>query len=355
MLSTRTVGDDSAYRRGTLFGFTLAEIVLLIIFALLLAMAALVAVKQQRIAELERATNGMVPVPASQAHLIEAVLDAYQVDGQSAPPPDDLFRDLRLAQDAKRRAAAGIARDAEVRQAMDQLRRALTDAQLDPAAEINSLAASVDSIANQARKERQDPAKVVTTILRNLSAVLTAKGALEKTVAQLTEQLEQAKQELKGKGNNDLPPILVIPTDNYFRLGEATLVPEFRARLVDKYAPKLIEAGRKYDVQVIEIVGHTDELPISNVTSKLDTILLPFLNGRGNETELVAGDNAGLGLARAAAVARVLRGIKDLEQFRILPMSAGQIIDTDQVVSTGLKPADDPSRRRIEIRMRRLK
>ena len=354
MLSSRTVTDDSAYRRGTLFGFTLAEIVLLVIFALLLAMASLVAIKQQRIADLERATNGMVQIPATEAKLVEAVINAYQVDGQSPPPPDDLFRDLRLAQDARRR-AAGAARDGEVRRAMEQLRRSLTDAQVDPPAELTNLATTIDGLAGQARKSNQDPAKVVSEALRNLSALLAEKGTLEKNIAELSAQLEQVKQELNSKGNNELPPILVIPTNNYFQLGKATLEPEFRARLLDEYAPKLVAAVQKHGLQVIEIVGHTDEVAIENATSNLDKRLLPFLNSRWNETVLTAADNAGLGLARAAAVWRVLRDIKDLENVRILPMSAGQVIDTDQSVSSGTKPADDASRRRIEIRMRRLK
>ena len=354
MLSGRGVNDESAYRRGTLFGFTLAEIVLLIIFALLLAMAALVSIKQKRIAELEKAANGLVQVPAAEAKLIEVVRDAYQAEGEPTPPPDDLFRDLRLAQEAKRR-AAGAAKDVDVRRAMDQLARSLTEAGLDPAVQVANLAKGVSQVADQARKEKQNPGKVLSDLFVNLAILLKQKDEAEKKVDDLSKQLKEAKEELTGRGNNDLPQILVIPTDNSFRLGEATLESEFRARLVTEYAPKLEEAGKKYNVEVIEIVGHTDELPIKDVQSRLDSNLLPFLNGKGAERDVVAGDNAGLGLARAAAVQRVLREIKGLENFRILPMSAGQVVDTDQSVSTGAKPADDPARRRIEIRMRRLK
>jgi len=71
MLQTRRVGDDAAYRRGTLFGFTLAEIVLLIIFALLLALTALLVAKEQKIDELMKASEGMVRVMPGDAKLIE--------------------------------------------------------------------------------------------------------------------------------------------------------------------------------------------------------------------------------------------------------------------------------------------
>jgi hypothetical protein len=55
------------YRRGTLFRFTLAEIVLLIIFALLLALAEIIQIKDRRIKELQQAENGMVRVTESDA------------------------------------------------------------------------------------------------------------------------------------------------------------------------------------------------------------------------------------------------------------------------------------------------
>lgn len=59
--------------------------------------------------------------------------------------------------------------------------------------------------------------------------------------------------------------MLVIPTSNYFELGEATLVPDFRQRLLAEIIPMLSELGAKHDIQIIEIVGHTDELPSPGV------------------------------------------------------------------------------------------
>jgi flagellar motor protein MotB len=61
----------------------------------------------------------------------------------------------------------------------------------------------------------------------------------------------------------------------------------------------------KYDVNVIEVMGHTDEQPISTRVSDLDKTL------------------AGLGLARAATVVRLLVETGELNSPRILPFSGG--------------------------------
>jgi hypothetical protein len=52
---------------------------------------------------------------------------------------------------------------------------------------------------------------------------------------------------------------------------------------------------------------------------------------------LVPGDNAGLGLSRAVAVVRVLMLDSRLPQpqYRILPLSGGQLIDTTERITPG--------------------
>jgi hypothetical protein len=60
----------------------------------------------------------------------------------------------------------------------------------------------------------------------------------------------------------------------------------------------------------------------------------------------------GFGLARAVAVARMLMSDPRLEAYRVLPMSAGQLIDVGERVTVGVG-GDVKQRRRIEIRLRR--
>ena len=64
-------------------------------------------------------------------------------------------------------------------------------------------------------------------------------------------------------------------------------------------------------------------------------------------------DNAGLGLARALAVVKVLAADARLGVFRILPLSGAQLIDTDGRLTRWDEQGDVRERRRIEIRMRK--
>ena len=63
---------------------------------------------------------------------------------------------------------------------------------------------------------------------------------------------------------------------------------------------------------------------------------------------------AGLGLARAIEVARVLRRQAELAGMKVVPLSAGQLLQKGDLLSPGDGEAlNDPDRRRIEIRVRR--
>src|SRR5439155_11662744 len=109
----------------------------------------------------------------------------------------------------------------------------------------------------------------------------------------------------------------------------------------------------EYDVDVIEVVGHTDEQPIGIRTSNLDRGLLPILNGTSEIGTVVPADNAGLGLARAVSVVSVLLQNPALARYKILPLSGAQLINNDETLATSGVSADIPQRRRIEIRLRK--
>ena len=64
-------------------------------------------------------------------------------------------------------------------------------------------------------------------------------------------------------------------------------------------------------------------------------------------------DNAGLGLARALTVVKVLASDARLAAFRILPLSGAQLIDTGDRLTHWDGQGDVRERRRIEIRMRK--
>lgn len=153
----------------------------------------------------------------------------------------------------------------------------------------------------------------------------------------------------------DPPIILMREADGYsFPTGSALLSPEFGRKLNEEVVPKVQETGTAYRATVIEVIGHTDEVPLKlgrRLEADLDKTLLPLLlTGKG---EPVAADNAGLGMARAVAVAHLLRKSPLGSRFQIIPMSAGPFQRPDDTAAVGGAAVADEARRRIEIRVRR--
>jgi len=151
------------------------------------------------------------------------------------------------------------------------------------------------------------------------------------------------------------PPIINLSEAEgyFFSSGSASLDDKFSKHLKSAIPEKLMDIAAKFDVNVIEVIGHTDEQPLSARTSNLDRELPKILAG-GSISDLKPADNAGLGLARALAVANVLSTDTRLAKFRILPLSGAQLIDNnDRLTRPTDKPGDVKERRRIEIRMRK--
>ncbi len=161
------------------------------------------------------------------------------------------------------------------------------------------------------------------------------------------------RREIKPKD----PPIIVLPEADgyYFAAGSAALSSDFQARLQRLIIPRLREISVNYDAKVIEVIGHTDEVPVhggGKRGSNLDTTLVPLLIGNAT-IEPVASDNVGLGMARAVAVAHFMRVSGLGGKFTIVPLSAGPFLRPDDSLMTGGETVADESRRRIEVRVRR--
>jgi hypothetical protein len=127
----------------------------------------------------------------------------------------------------------------------------------------------------------------------------------------------------------------------------------FSDQLVNKTIGEILENIKKFDVDVVEVVGHTDEQPIGNRPSNLDRDLISVLNGTSNVARLIPADNAGLGLARAVSVVSVLRQDPRLAAYKLIPLSGAQLVNTDETLATQGARGDIPQRRRIEIRLRK--
>jgi flagellar motor protein MotB len=210
-------------------------------------------------------------------------------------------------------------------------------------------------LAQAERQASPDPGQQVSDLEKSNDRLLLEIETLKKALSGREKQLVDEIKKL-----NDRPPIINLEEQQGYKFesGDATLTPAFREKLTREKVPELIRYASAYSVNIIEVIGHTDEIPVGIRGSNLDYMLIPFLrSGTGPEVtqQLQATDNAGLGMARAAAVARHLLadpGLKALK-MRILPLSGAQLIDVNDELSTGSDQREDRNRRRIEIRVRR--
>ncbi len=182
-------------------------------------------------------------------------------------------------------------------------------------------------------------------------------GALASAIfmASLVSGRLELEEEIARLRAVETPPIITLAeADGYtFASGSADLSGEFRQLLVAAAIPQIVSNAETYGATVVEVVGHTDESPIRTATaSNLDQRLLAYLEGEPGEA-LHAADNAGLGLARAAAVAQVIRTHPDSDGLSVIPMSAAQTIEPGDILAAAGGPLNEQDRRRIEIRLRR--
>lgn len=157
-----------------------------------------------------------------------------------------------------------------------------------------------------------------------------------------------------ARANNEKPPLLRLTEKESFRFGTGSyaLNPQFKAAL-DSRLPWIQEQIKKYRIDSVEVIGHTDGQP-SPGSSNLD-LLLPKAGDSPNLKGYQSGSNTDLGLLRALAVSNYLKGklaesgIKDIT---VRPYSAGSLIATDGAY-TPADTKDRADRRRIELRFTR--
>ena len=168
---------------------------------------------------------------------------------------------------------------------------------------------------------------------------------------------------------SEQPPILNLTEREGFRFATASyeISPDFMDKLRTVIAPAIVRLGDQLHAHVVEVVGHTDSVPLHGPqadrrqgTSSLDYSLNRYLSGDktlSGSRAIVMADNLDLGMMRAAAVARALQDLPDLRDhgFIFLAMSAGQTIGPDDrpIGAESGQPVGDEARRRVEIRLRR--
>lgn len=285
------IRQDKAYRRGLVLGMTMAEVMILLIFLLLMALAAALQNRDQRIKALDN--NGA-------SRLIEQLQRAYP----EARNPDDYFKELTRA------------------------------------------------IAMRKEIEKAGPKATRDTLIEDAMLGREVRKAAGNTNPD--EYLRQAISAAKRGREGEWPPFFNLSEAGgyYFESGKATLRPQFEQSLRATVIPRLVESIKDYGVDVIEVIGHTDEVPMVG-QSNLDSSLIAASAGRVPISDLRSTDNAGLAMARAVAVVRVLRSDPRLAGVTILSLSGGQMVVPVDRMADGNASRDDQSRRRIEIRLRK--
>lgn len=189
-----------------------------------------------------------------------------------------------------------------------------------------------------------------------LMASILCNVLLAVLLVQASEDYKRRERAIAERPVDDRPPIVNLrEVDGFsFAPGSAEVSPDFLAR-IRELIPKLSDLGQKHTAQIVEVIGHTDGVSLGQQrrsTANLDEALTPFFE-RASAQLPIPFDNVGLGMARALSVARALRENGLPARFDVQPLSAAHMIATTDRVSPA--PArDDPSRRRIEIRLRRL-
>lgn len=155
----------------------------------------------------------------------------------------------------------------------------------------------------------------------------------------------------------DKPPIITLDeaSGHTFDSGSASLSISFEEALREAIIPNLNTILNDYDVNVIEVIGHTDSQTVSVSQSNLDQELESVVLGRSSIDSLNYGSNADLGLIRAVAVAEFIRlnASGRLRNIHYRFYSAAQLIPPNGRLQDTNREAD-ATRRRIELRFTRL-
>jgi flagellar motor protein MotB len=340
--------QTASYRQGLVLGLTMAEIMLLLVFCLLIAVGVSLASERAkrddallRLKQVETAAaanDAAITTIRRNARLAELLDRTAKFASQSEI--DDFWRKLVESNDAvakMERQGVPLAALQEESSYAAKLQQLMSEG-IDPdkIARGVALASAIDAVVSDKKLGNLTPEEIAALLDKGIAASKPADDSDRK------------------KGHN-WPPIINLSEAGgyYFATGSAELTPNFATELRTVVVDRLLEIADSYDVDVIEVIGHTDEQPVNGRASNLDRALSSVTSGGSGAGVLQWADNAGLGLARALSVVERLSADPRLRSFRILPLSAAQLIGTDGRITRWDSHGDVRERRRIEIRMRK--
>ncbi len=162
-----------------------------------------------------------------------------------------------------------------------------------------------------------------------------------------------------GQKQTGAPPIIVIEDNEAYRFasGSAEIPLSMNTYIRNKIVPEIERNTQQYQINVVELIGHTDGQVNGSGNSNLDNNLEKVATAQAPVSNLKSASNADLGLMRALAVVRALQDIQAktgrLRGLKFRAYSAAQLILPDgEFASVNRTP--DATRRRIEIRFTRL-
>lgn len=350
--------DDRSYRRGIVLGFTVAEVVLLLVFCLLLLFVPLLLSDAAQ----TRRPDADKPVTPSLA-----------TDRPERKPPATAATEPKP--DIKRPDAVGSRVTPPQKPAAKPLPDdwivATPDRDNEPVPPVvpgertqtTGAAPSSKTPAQGTRVADSVPPPVVAIPLSAVCKRLgiperectpeRANAALGPTPAH-ADRTDKSKPATDPLGRHNWPPIIKLKEADgeFFVVGKAEVSRTLDEKIRRDVVPLILEHANRFQTNVVEVVGHTDEQPIQASNTNLDASVFDVLAGKAPASRLRVSDNAGLGFARAVAIVQILRNDDRLKHLTILPLSAAQVVDQSGKLADGSSSGDVKERRRIEIRVR---
>ena len=385
MNETSIAQAGNSYRRGVIFGLTMAEILLLLIFCLLLFMATL----DEKIEELTKLNETLESQNLEYSRenkilLAQNVRYKENIDalGQDTSVPievyevvtkmddEELFKFVENSELASTLSPEDFSEVFEKAEQWDtvtnQPQNPKVDIITDLAKELKP--EQLNKLIENAYVASQTDAEILDAALEEFNKPKEkppepALAPIDPKIRELAESvslddlklLAEGKMEEKVEAGNNWPPIISLPeAENYsFKLGSAQLTESFKGQLSNEIVNQILRTLSEYDADLIEVIGHTDLQPMSMArVTNLDKSALEYFE-TADKVSLRARDNAGLGYARALSVTKHLLQTPELKDYTILPYSAAQMVTPNHTITTKDDNFDSSQLRRIEIRVRR--
>lgn len=346
--STSISKDAESYRRGVVFGLTMAEVLLLLIFCILLFLKII----NDRLNDREKQVKDLAAENSELNEDLAALRSIIALSPEIAENSEFLTEVVEAAAILE---ATQSAKASEMLRALQENPKLLQQIQL----------STVDEWAELTAEAQYSVTESEYAVLSNLTAeqkrtfFSNAEIASKISPNELQEILAATnepndRRDPKNEGNN-WPPIISLSEakDYSFNVGSATLAPRFKEAITGSITDQILQILEEYDADVIEVIGHTDPQPMrDDRITNLDDNSVDFLNST-RDISLRAKDNAGLGYARALSVTKELMKVPSLRGYTILPYSAAQMITPHEQLQSGSSEFDGKQLRRIEIRVRR--